>query len=95
MFWVVNYYVYIYIYKLKQTSIMKTLKTQINLQNIKEFAQTNNAADFDKWCNDNKIVAEWLDIDNIMDLNEGYYNVYLPIYAQSVLYCDGVLQEIS
>ena len=74
---------------------MKTLKTQINLQNIKEFAQTNNAADFDKWCNDNKIVAEWLDIDNIMDLNEGYYNVYLPIYAQSVLYCDGVLQEIS
>jgi DNA-binding transcriptional regulator LsrR (DeoR family) len=27
--WVVNYYAYIYIYKLKQTSIMKATKTQI------------------------------------------------------------------
>lgn len=71
------------------------MKTKINLQAIKEFAQANDAVTFEKWCNDNKVHVEWLDVDNTMNLNEGYYNVYLPIYAQTVLYCDGKFEEMA
>ena len=44
------------------------------INEIKEFAMSNNAEAFDKFCDENKIVNGWLDV-NIMDYNEEYYNL--------------------
>jgi hypothetical protein len=71
------------------------MKAKVNLQDIKEFAQANNAVNFENWCKKNKVATQWLDIDNIMDINDGYYSVQLADYNQTVLYCDGKLLEIG
>jgi hypothetical protein len=70
---------------------MRDMKT---INEIKEFAQANDAVAFEKWCDENKIYISWLDV-NLMDYNEDYYNVYLPNYAVNVLYYNGKLEEIS
>jgi hypothetical protein len=64
------------------------------INEIKEFAMSNNAEAFDKFCDENKIVNGWLDV-NIMDYNEDYYNVVLPEYGVDVMYYNGKLEEFN
>lgn len=66
----------------------------ITINQIKEFATNHNAVEFDKWCDENKVFVEWLDV-TLTNLNDGYYNVYLPNYAIGVQFYDGVLEEIA
>ena len=64
------------------------------LNEIRTFAETNDAVAFDKYCDTNGISNEWLDV-TITDFNDGYYNVVLPEYGLNVMYYDGVLEEIN
>ena len=64
------------------------------LNEIRTFAETNDAVAFDKYCDVNGISNEWLDV-TITDFNDGYYNVVLPEYGLNVMYYDGVLEEIN
>ena len=64
------------------------------LNEIRTFAETNDAIAFDKYCDTNGISNEWLDV-TITDFNDGYYNVVLPEYGLNVMYYDGVLEEIN
>ena len=64
------------------------------LNEIRTFAEVNDAVAFDKWCDTNGISNEWLDV-TITDFNDGYYNVVLPEYGLNVMYYDGVLEEIN
>ena len=72
---------------------MKT-KIAVTLSQIKAFAETNDAVAFDKFCDDNQIANEWLDV-TLTDFNDGYYNVYLPIYAVGVMFINGKLEEFN
>lgn len=64
------------------------------INEIKAFATTTDAEGFENYCTENKIMVEWLDV-TLTDMNDGYYNVYLPIYAVGVLYIDGKLEEFN
>lgn len=64
------------------------------LNEIRTFAETNDAVTFDKWCDTNGISTEWLDV-SIMNFNDGDYNVYLPEYDVHVTYYNGKLEEIQ
>ena len=64
------------------------------LNEIRTFAEANDAVAFDKYCDTNGISNEWLDV-TITDFNDGYYNVVLPEYGLNVMYYDGVLEEIN
>ena len=64
------------------------------LNEIRTFAENNDAVAFDKYCETNGISNEWLDV-TITDFNDGYYNVVLPEYGLNVMYYDGVLEEIN
>lgn len=64
------------------------------INEIKEFAQANDATAFEKWCDENKIYISWLDV-NIMDYNEDYYNVVLREYGVEVMYYNGKLEEFN
>ena len=64
------------------------------LNEIRTFAETNDAATFDRFCDTNSISNEWLDV-TITDFNDGYYNVVLPEYGLNVMYYDGVLEELN
>ena len=66
----------------------------ITINEIKEFAKTHTAVEFDKWCDKNKVYVSWLDV-TLTNLNDGYYNVYLPNYAIGVQFYDGKLKEIA
>ena len=70
---------------------MKKIKT---INEIKEFAQNNDAEAFEKYCTENGIFVEWLDV-TITNLNEEYYNIYLPNYAVGVMYYNGKLEEFN
>lgn len=64
------------------------------INEIKAFATTTDAVGFENYCTENKIMVEWLDV-TLTDMNDGYYNVYLPIYAVGVMYIDGKLEEFN
>ena len=64
------------------------------LNEIRTFAETNDAATFDKYCDVNSISNEWLDV-TITDFNDGYYNVVLPEYGLNVMYYNGKLEEFN
>ena len=64
------------------------------INEIRTFAENNDAVAFDKWCDDNKVFVEWLDV-TLTDFNDGYYNVYLPNYAKGVMFIDGKLEEFN
>jgi len=64
------------------------------INEIRTFAENNDAVAFDKWCDDNKVMNEWLDV-TLTDFNDGYYNVYLPNYAMGVMFIDGKLEEFN
>jgi hypothetical protein len=64
------------------------------INEIRTFAETNDAVAFDKWCDDNGVMNEWLDV-TLTDFNDGYYNVVLSEYDLNVMYYDGVLEEIT
>jgi hypothetical protein len=70
---------------------MKKIKT---INEIKEFAQANDAVAFEEYCTENGIFVEWLDV-TLTNFNEEYYNVYLPNYAVGVMYYDGKLEEFN
>ena len=62
------------------------------LNEIRTFAETNDAATFDKYCDANGISNEWLDV-TLTDFNDEYYNVYLSEYGLNVMYYNGKLEE--
>ena len=64
------------------------------LSEIQAFAETNDAVAFDKYCDTNGISNEWLDV-TLTNFNDGYYNVYLPIYAVGVMFIDGKFEEFN
>ena len=66
----------------------------ISINEIKTFAANHTAVHFEEWCGNNKIFVDWLDV-TLTNLNDGYYNVYLPNYATSVMFYNGKLQEIA
>lgn len=70
------------------------MKNQKTINEIKEFAQANDAIAFEQYCTDNGIFNEWLDV-TITNYNEEYYNVYLPNYAVGVTYYNGDFVEIN
>ena len=63
-----------------------------NLNEIRTFAETNDAVAFEKYCKTNHVCNEWLDV-SMMNFNDEYYNVYLPDYKVNVLYYNGELEE--
>jgi hypothetical protein len=69
------------------------MKKVIKVAEIKKFAKEHNAAEFERYCNDNNIPVIWLDVC-LTNLNEDYYNVDLPDHGLSVTYYDGELEEI-
>ena len=73
------------------------LNPLMNMRTINEiriFAETNDAVAFDKWCDTNGIPNEWLDV-TLTDFNDGYYNVELPEYGVNVMYYNGKLEEFN
>ena len=62
------------------------------LNEIRTFAETNDAVSFDKYCDVNGISNEWLDV-TLTDFNDEYYNVYLSEYGLNVMYYNGKLEE--
>ena len=64
------------------------------LNEIRTFAETNDAVSFDKYCDVNGISNEWLDV-TLTDFNDEYYNVYLSEYGVNVMYYNGVLEELN
>jgi hypothetical protein len=61
---------------------------------IRTFASTHNAVEFNDWCDTQGIDCEWLEV-TLTDFNDGYYNVVLSEYDLNVMYYDGVLEEIT
>jgi hypothetical protein len=70
------------------------INPMITLNEIRTFAENNNAAEFDRWCDINGIPNEWLDV-TLTDFNDGYYNVDLFAHGVNVMYYNGVLEEIT
>jgi len=70
------------------------INPMITLNEIRTFAENNNAAEFDRWCDINGIPNEWLDV-TLTDFNDGFYNVDLFAHGVNVLYYNGVLEEIT
>lgn len=66
----------------------------MTLNEIRTFAETNDAVAFDKWCDVNGISNEWLDV-TLTDFNDGYYNVVLSEYDTHVMFIDGKLEEFN
>ena len=66
----------------------------MTLNEIRTFAETNDAVAFDKWCDVNGISNEWLDV-TVTDFNDGYYNVVLSEYDTHVMFIDGKLEEFN
>ena len=64
------------------------------LNEIRTFAETNDAVAFDKWCDANSISNEWLDV-TITEFNDEYYNAYLSEYGVNVMYYNGKLEEFN
>lgn len=56
---------------------------------ILEQSKTLTANGFNKFLNWHGISYTELDIDNIMDLNEGFYNVRIDDHAMDILFSDG------
>lgn len=65
--------------------------TKIEIQTI---AANTDAVGFDKFCYDNGIQTEWLDV-TLTNYNDGYYNVNIDEYELNVVYYDGVLDFID
>jgi hypothetical protein len=70
------------------------INPMITLNEIRTFAENNNAAEFDRWCDINGIPNEWLDV-TLTDFNDGYYNVDLFVHGVNVMYYDGKLEEFN
>jgi hypothetical protein len=70
------------------------INPMITLNEIRTFAENNNAAEFWEWCDINGLPFEWLDV-NLTDLNDGYFNINLFVHGANVIYIDGVLEEIT
>jgi hypothetical protein len=68
---------------------------KFTIEEIRNFAENLNAVEFEAFCDKAKIHTSWLDIDNLMNYNEGYYNVELRDYDLFVSYYDGVLEEFT
>jgi hypothetical protein len=78
--------------KLKPLTDM--INPMITPNEIRTFAAANDAVAFDKWCDDNGIPNEWLDV-TLTDFNDGFYNVDLFVHGVNVMYYNGVLEEIT
>lgn len=70
------------------------MKKTITTSDIKKFAQSHSASEFEKYCDINNIHCSWLDV-NIMNYDQDYYNVELPQYSLEVIYYDGKLEELN
>ena len=70
------------------------MRTKYEKSDIKAIAKVKDAVGFDRFCEDNNIINEWLEV-TLTDFNDGYYNVVLPEYGLNVMYIDGVLEEIN
>lgn len=72
------------------------MKTKITFNQIIEQAKTLTANGFDKFLNENRIDYDVLDSDNIMDVNEGFYNIRIiskNFNPTTILFCDGEYQD--
>ena len=65
----------------------------IHISDIKSFALSHSASEFEKYCVENKIVVDWLDVC-LTNFDEDYYNVQLPKYGLDIQYYNGVLEGI-
>jgi Mlc titration factor MtfA (ptsG expression regulator) len=73
---------------------MKTIKVRKTINEVKEFAMNNDANGFEKWCDENKIDVNWLDV-SLDNFNREYYNVVLHEYGVEVMYYNGKLEEFN
>jgi hypothetical protein len=73
---------------------LNPLTNMITIKEIRIFAENNDAVAFDKWCDDNGVLNEWLDV-TLTDFNDEYYNVELPEYGVNVMYYNGKLEEFN
>ena len=66
----------------------------VTINEIRTFASTHNAVEFDNWCGLEGIDCEWLDV-TLTDFNDETYNVVLPEYDIHVMYYNGKLEEFN
>jgi hypothetical protein len=78
----------------KLKPLIHMINPMITLNEIRTFAQNNDAVEFERWCDINGLPVEWLDV-NLTDFNEGYFNVDLFLHGVNVIYYNGVLEEIT
>ena len=78
----------------KLKPLIHMINPMITLNEIRTFAENNDAAEFDRWCEINGIPNEWLDV-TVTDFNDGFYNVDLFVHGVNVIYYNGVLEEIN
>jgi hypothetical protein len=59
-------------------------------------AEQNTAIDFLEFLYENKVRCEILDQDNLMDENDGYFNLIVAGMGdgESILFCDGEFQGL-
>ena len=70
------------------------MKKTITTSDIKKFAQSHSASEFEKYCEINNINNVWLDV-TLTNFDEEYYNVELPQYSLEVIYYNGKLEELN
>jgi hypothetical protein len=70
------------------------MKKTITTSDIKKFAASHSASEFERYCEINNIDVTWLDV-TLTNYDEEYYNVELPQYSLEVIYYDGKLEELN
>ena len=93
-----NYFTYLYHMRVRDVPPLLTpldMKTKISKTELMERARTMDASSFDDWCDGNNIHTSWVDVENIMDFNEGYYLIEIVEYALEMCFYNGELEMIS
>lgn len=67
---------------------------KISKKELVAIAPNINAVEFEALCERNRIHTSWLDIDNLMNYNEGYYNVEVVEFGIGFSYYNGKLEDV-
>jgi len=72
---------------------MKTPK--ITKKELMAIAPNMKAAEFEEWCESKRIHTSWVDVDNIMDYNDGYYNIEIVEYEMFFSFYNGEFEMMG
>lgn len=70
-------------------------KKSISFNQILEESKSSTANSFQNFLNENNIDYSLLDSDNIMDPNEGNYNIHISDYNTAILFFNGEFADYS